>query len=142
MGERKMTVIVCLDDRGGMTFNRRRQSQDRRVRERMVQMAQNGCLRMNAYSAGQFEEEYRPGLYVEEDFLEKGEPKDFCFAENCTLAPYEGKIERLIVFRWNRVYPNDRKLDLSLEGETWKVTETEEFAGFSHEKITMEVYTK
>lgn len=137
-----MTVIVCVDDRGGMTFNRRRQSQDRVVRERVIALAQGRKLRMNSYSAGQFKEEMYPELYAEEDFLEKGEAGDVCFVENIPLLPYEGKLKKVIVFKWNRVYPSDQKLDLSLENGTWHQKEVEEFAGYSHEKITMEVYTK
>ena len=83
-----MTVFVCLDDRGGMTFNRRRQSQDRCVRERVIQMVEGSRLRMNPYSAGQFEKENVPNLCVEENFLDKGEAGDYCFVENCPLAPY------------------------------------------------------
>ena len=137
-----MTVIVCLDDRGGMTFNHRRQSQDRCVRERVIQMAVGGRLWMNTYSAGQFEKENVSNLCVEEEFLAKGEMGDYCFVENCSLAPYEEKIEKMIVFKWNRVYPSDRKLDLTLGSERWHMLETQEFEGNSHEKITMEVYAR
>ena len=31
-----MTLILCVDDRGGLSFNGRRQSQDRRVREDLL----------------------------------------------------------------------------------------------------------
>ena len=31
-----MTLILCVDDRGGLSFNGRRQSQDRRVREDQI----------------------------------------------------------------------------------------------------------
>lgn len=34
-----MTLILCVDDRGGLSFNGRRQSQDRRVREDLLTMA-------------------------------------------------------------------------------------------------------
>ena len=50
------------------------------------------------------------------------------------------QIEELILFRWNRVYPAD--LHCTLDLSVWKLTETEEFAGNSHEKITQERYVR
>ena len=58
--------------------------------------------------------------------------------ENLSLAPYWEKIERLIVFRWNRVYPADMWLDITLAEDGWKLLTTTEFVGNSHEKITEE----
>ena len=49
-----MILIVAVDDRNGMTFNHRRQSQDKRLRERILSMTKNGKLWMNAYSYKQF----------------------------------------------------------------------------------------
>ena len=34
-----MNIIVCLDDKNGMMFNKRRQSQDRVLRQRMLELA-------------------------------------------------------------------------------------------------------
>ena len=66
-----MIVITCLDDRGGVMFNRRRQSQDRILRERIASMTAGGRLWMSRYSAGQFEGEALPNLTVDDDFLQK-----------------------------------------------------------------------
>ena len=49
-----MALIICADDRGGMAFNRRRQSQDRIVREHILADAAGGQLWMSPYSARQF----------------------------------------------------------------------------------------
>ncbi len=56
------------------------------------------------------------------------------------MKAFENEIKKLIIFKWNRVYPADQYLDIDPEKMT-KVQE-EEFVGFSHEKITMEVYEK
>ena len=50
------------------------------------------------------------------------------------------RLEKLIVFRWNRKYPADFWLDADLRD--WKLIEAEEFPGNSHEKITQETYVK
>ena len=49
------------------------------------------------------------------------------------------RIEQFIIYRWNRVYPADVSVEIGAE---WKLTETEEFLGFSHEKITKEIYCR
>lgn len=135
-----MILIVCLDDKGGMAFHRRRQSQDRALREQLLALTAGAPLWMNAYSALQFGD--APNIRVDEDFLEKAGQGDYCFAEFPPLAPYAGKAERIIAVRWNRVYPADAKLDIPLKEGLWNLTEQREFPGSSHETITLEVYER
>lgn len=45
-----MIVMVCVDDKNGMMFNKRRQSQDRVLRQHMLELAGDKKLWMNAYS--------------------------------------------------------------------------------------------
>lgn len=136
-----MIVITCLDDRGGVMFNRRRQSQDRILRERIASMTAGGRLWMSRYSAGQFEGEALPNLTVDDDFLQKAAEGDYCFVEGAALAPFEARITGVILFRWNRTYPADSWFDLTLEPGRWRLAERAEFAGHSHDVITMEVYS-
>ncbi|MCD8124484.1 MAG: ribonuclease Z, partial [Lachnospiraceae bacterium] len=49
-----MIVIVAVDDRGGMMFGSRRQSQDRVLRQRVLSLAEGRTVWMNAYTAKQF----------------------------------------------------------------------------------------
>ena len=75
-----MNVIVCLDDKNGMLFNKRRQSQD--------------------------------------------------------------KINTLIIYKWNRIYPADLHFDINVNDVSWELIDSEEFNGSSHEKITREIYRR
>ena len=93
---------------------------------------------MNIYTANQFEEPLPDNIMVNDSFLEKAEENDFCFVENVTVAPYYDKIQKILLFRWNRVYPADTYFDLSLKEDGWKLISVLEFEGNSHEKITME----
>lgn len=136
-----MIVIACLDDNDGMMFNGRRQSQDRYLRARIVEMVSDARLWMNHYSASQFDPDI-PHLNIDEAFLREAVDGDFCFVENVPVAPYERWIEKVIIFRWNRTYPADQSLDLPLIQDHWRKVETSEFAGHSHELITMEVYMR
>ena len=50
-----MNIIVCVDKNNGMSFCGKRQSQDRVLRERVLEMTNGSRLLMNSYSAKQFE---------------------------------------------------------------------------------------
>ena len=137
-----MILIVAVDEDKGMMFNRRRQSKDRVLRERILSLAKGGKLWMNAYTRRQFLEDAQGEIIVDEKFLEKAGFGDYCFLENIPASPYEDRIEKIILFLWNRKYPSDTWFDIDLEGGGWKLSETREFSGSSHEKITEEVYVR
>lgn len=137
-----MIPIVCVDDRGGTMFNGRRQSQDRLLREHLLEALDDRQLWMNAYSGRQFQAQGDSRMIVDEDFLDKAPPGACCFVEGLPLEPWLERIEGLILFRWNRVYPADTYLDLSLTDGHWHLVAREEFPGSSHEKITKEVYRR
>lgn len=137
-----MRVMLCPDDKDGMLFHQRRQSQDRVLRQHMLDLCGAHGLWLDAYSAGQFAEQERERLRIDERFLELAGEGDYCFVEDRQIAPVADRIEAIILFRWNRVYPADRYFDRSLLSHGWILRETEEFPGFSHAKITKEVYEK
>ena len=74
-----MKIIVCVDNKGGVMFNRRRQSQDRVLREHILEMTSGHALWMNSYSAKMFGD--HSGIIVTEDFLDRASEDDFCFME-------------------------------------------------------------
>lgn len=132
-----MIAIVCIDDENGMLFNHRRQSQDRVLRQDLLREAGGGVLRMNGYSLRQFRET-PPNVQASEDFLEQAGPGEFCFVEDRDLRPFADRLEKLILYRWNRRYPADLYFTIPLGG--WTLERREEFPGSSHETITKEVY--
>ena len=132
-----MKIIVCLDDRSGMLFMKRRQSQDRALRQRVLERTTGSVLWMNRYSEGQFSE----GVFrVDEQFLDKAGPGEYCFVENADILPYLNRIEEVIVYRWNRHYPSDVKFPVDVFCNKWILLETADFPGTSHDMITEEVY--
>ena len=137
-----MIVFVCLDDNNGMMFNKRRQSRDRNVLMDMVREAGGAVLQMNTYSAKPFRDIDGTAVKADEEFMEKVEAGQFCFAENIPLSEYENKMEKIVLYRWNRSYPYDLQFDIPLEAHGWRCTEATEFPGSSHERITKEVYIK
>ena len=131
-----MNIIICLDDKNGLLFNRRRQSRDSVLCERVVALSSESTLWMNEYSASLFSPET---VKVDSDFLEKAEKGDYCFIENVDFTPYLDKVERIIIYRWNRAYPSDTVFDDSVLTSRMLIKSTD-FAGFSHERITEEIY--
>ena len=135
-----MIVFTCVADNMGTMFNKRRVSKDKLLRERMFSLLGENKLFTSPYGAKQFDEEEKERLNISDTFLEEAGEGDFCFSEDGQIKTFEDKIEKLIVYRWNRDYPADTFLDVELSCR--KLESTYEFAGKSHEKITEEVYEK
>lgn len=131
-----MQVIITVENRNGMLFNHRRVSRDQKVSERILAYCKEKKLWMNAYSAKLFENNSQ--IRVSETFLEQKDA--ICFVEDQDVTPYLPEIDTIILFHWNRDYPADFFFTVDLS--EWNRIHQEEFAGKSHEKITMEVYKK
>lgn len=128
-----MKLIVCLDDNNGMMFNKRRQSRDRVLIENVLELCEGEKLYTNEYSSKLFSENT---VEIFENIEDVG--NGYCFAENFTVN--EENVEKIIVYKWNRLYPADTYLNIDLAG--WNMTETVDFEGSSHEKITREIYVR
>lgn len=135
-----MNIIVCIDDSFGMLFNNRRQSKDIVLTNRIVEMSNLTRLWIGEFSRSLFEGLDPHIMFIDDEFLDKAEAGDYCFVENCLLTPHIDKIEKLIVFKWNRSYPSDFTLDIDLS--KWNLVSTTDFKGNSHKEITMEVYKR
>ena len=83
-----MIVITCLDQKNGMMFNHRRQSQDSVLREHVAKLVANVPLWMNHYSASQFHAESIPNLNIDDAFLQEAAQGEYCFVEDAPLAPF------------------------------------------------------
>ena len=128
-----MKLIVCLDDNNGMMFNKRRQSRDRILIENLLEFCKGEKLYTNEYSQKLFPEN---SVEIFGSIQEIG--NDFCFAEDFTAD--ENTVDEIVVYKWNRVYPADKYFNIELKN--WRLTETVDFKGSSHEKITREIYVR
>lgn len=134
-----MNIIVCLDDGLGLLFNNRRQSQDRIVRQDILNLPGAQKIFMNAYSGKLFADMEADRVVILEDFLEQAD-REYCFVENRPVAPFLEKIEQIIVYFWNRSYPSDFKFDVDLSG--WQLLSETQFSGSSHPEITRRTYRR
>ena len=107
-----MKLIFCIDDKKGMMFFGKRQSQDSVLREWIISHTTGSNLWMSNYSAKQF----------------KG-------------YALEG-VSEIILCHWNRKYQADRVFDIDLKANGFKKVGSEDIKGSSHDKITIETYRK
>ncbi len=124
-----MKLIVCVDRNNGLAFNHRRQSRDRAVTADILAYAP---VQIQEYSIKLFAGSPEK-VKLCSDFPEEG----VCFAER---LPLPAAPETLIIYRWDRVYPADEFLPYRLS--EWKLCSSTELTGYSHERITKEIYTK
>ena len=133
-----MKVFVCVDEKLGVAFNNRRQSRDSVIALKMIEMSEGKKLYINEYSSKLFSD--FSVVAVDNDFLNKAKEDDYCFVELNSLAEYDDKIDTIILFKWNKVYPSDMKLEIDFSVR--KLDSSFDFVGTSHDKITCEVWTK
>lgn len=137
-----MNIIVCVDDKNGMMFNKRRQSKDRILIADVLKEVEEHMLWVNEYSLKQFIDFKLSNLKVDENFMDLAKIGEYCFVENISLEIYESQIERIILYHWNRTYPADFYFTIDVENQKWQKVKEEEFVGSSHEKITKEVFER
>lgn len=130
-----MTIYVCLDDRNGMLFNKRRQSRDAAVLAD-IRASLPGALNIDPFSEKLIREAGVPYILAGDALPENAH----FFAEARAVAPLLTQGTTLVVYRWNRHYPADVRFDADLSGFT--LQSSEEFPGTSHETITKEVYVR
>lgn len=136
-----MTVAVCLDDNNGMLFNGRRQSRDRELLLDLQKTAA-GRIVIRPFSEKLFSQAGIP-VTVSDAPETEATAEDIVFFEEGDIAAVLSAATRLIVYRWNRVYPADAVWQGELPPHGFTLAgEPTEFVGSSHETITKEVYVR
>ena len=130
-----MNLIVCLDERLGMMFNKRRQSSDRGQVADMRALLCGEVLAVSPYTA-KLLSETGIELFVTEEPEKYG---GYAFIEDTEL-PSATEVDKLIIYHWGRRYPSDKRFTLDM-GD-FKLLESTEFSGTSHDKITREIYKR
>ena len=133
-----MILIACVDDNLGMMFNKRRQSRDSKLNEHIINLTKEKKLWINPYSKELFKD--ADNICESNQSTTVAQNGDYCFVENEELKIDIDKIEKIILYFWNRTYPSDKKFTIDLS--EWKEISQEEFEGTSHEKITQKIYIR
>ena len=136
-----MKLIVCIDDRRGMSFGGRRQSRDRRVIEDILRDLGDGVLYISPYSKSLLEEF---GIHAEVAAdpiaAARGRERATVFLEACPAPRETQGIESIVLYLWGRTYPADRYFDTDLSA--YRLRSRASFVGNSHEKIVKETYVR
>lgn len=133
-----MKLIFCLEKNKGTMFLGKRQSKDRVLNERLLQIVGNSKLWVSEYSSELFE--LSDSLVIDNDYKNKAESNDYCFVEDKGYVL--SSVDEIILCFWNRKYPSDQFFDIDLKGNSFKKVSTENIVGSSHDKITIEIYKK
>ena len=136
-----MTVFVCIDDRGGMLFGNKRQSRDSILLSDMANTVGEGLLYISDFSESLIARSDMSAVCVPYPLDTAGEG-DFVFNECFHIKNHTGRINRLVIYKWNRRYPYDFALDIDPVTEGFSLKESYDFVGSSHDKITKEIYEK
>ena len=134
-----MIVFLALDNKNGMMLNNRRQSRDSELLKYLFTVADDQKVLVHTFSQKMLKD-YAEHMVVRDDFLTAAGEGDICFVENQHMMEHVDKIEAIYVFRWNRDYLSDFKLDVDLA--QWDRSVVCEFTGSSHDCITVEKYIK
>ena len=127
-----------------MMFNHRRVSRDRAVYENIMKTVRGEKIYIKPYSEKLF-------LPIAEEFgmpetvdspLEVAKNGEWCFIEDEDITPYLDKVEKLLIYNWNRFYPYELKFDLNIPASSFRLSEKSDFEGISHEEITRELFRK
>lgn len=131
-----MHLIVCIDERDGLSFCSRRLSQDRNLNEHMLALTAGHFLWMSPYSGKLFSDE---NVRIDTEFQKKANHGDYCFLEIDPILEKYTDLESVILYHWNRSYPSTVRFPRTLIAGM-RLDAVEEFPGSSHKKITMERY--
>ena len=133
-----MKLIFCIDDKNGMMFFGKRQSQDSVLREWIIGYTTGSKLWMSNYSAKQFKD--LTGYIADDEYQTKADVGDYCFVEDKGYSLE--KASEVILCKWNRKYQADKVFDVDLKSNGFKKVSSEDIKGSSHDKITIEIYRK
>ena len=135
---RKLTVAVTVDDKMGIAFNKRRQSRDKLLIEDLCKNTDGGIY-VTSYSAPLFEN-FSDRIKIVDDPISDCPEGGCCFLELTQISDHVNNISKLIIYRWNKVYPSDKKLVIDLNEYNLKLISSYDFTGKSHDKISKEIY--
>lgn len=135
-----MILIVCIDEKNGMLFNNRRQSKDRNLIEHILNKIGSKKLWLTDFSKDLFLIKPCNNIIIDNNLIEKIEKDDYCFIEDIDINTIIDKVDKIIIYNWNRYYPADTYFDISMD--KWVIESETNIVGFSHENITEKIYSR
>ena len=129
-----MIAATSLENKNGRSFFGKRLSSDREIPKKLVSISTE--IYTDEYSYSHIPDELKSNFHVLSNTEDLNE-KQLFWTE---IGDIPKNTDKLIIFRWNRDYGADKFYDPIKNG--WILVSSEDFSGYSHEKITMETYEK
>lgn len=129
-----MTLILTVENSLGLSFNNRRLSKDEEIIKNISKLCQNNKLYLDEYSKKLFK--YK-NIEIVKLYNTNFQKDDYVFCER-EIPKNLKSPKQLILYKFNRDYPFDNAIDIDLTN--FKLIDTFDFKGKSHEKITREIY--
>lgn len=133
-----MKIIVCIDEKNGLTFGGKRQSRDSVLIDDIISLT-SGKLLISPFSSTLFSGK---GARIASSPLSCADEDEYVFVEDEDCAKYFDVADEVILYRWNRLYPSDLRLSALPDECGLSLSERVDFVGTSHKKITRERYVK
>ena len=144
-----MKLIVCIDPRGGMMFNKRRTTSDVVVTADILREAEGGKLLIAPYSEKIFKNAANEGYLpqsaeytVSDDPVGEAEAEDTIFLEERSARARLSEIDTIVIYNWTVIYPFDYTFDIDPRKEGFQLSEQYDFPGYNHDIVTKEVYRR
>ena len=144
-----MKLIVCMDPRGGMMFNKRRTTSDVVVTADILREAEGGRLLIAPYSEKIFKnaesEGYLPAgaeYTISDDPVGEAGATDTIFLEERSAVARLSDIDTIVIYNWTVIYPFDAAFDIDPRKEGFQLAEQYDFPGYNHDIVTKEVYRR
>ena len=129
---KNLKIAICVDNSGGMMFAGKRQSRDSSLIRELCDTT-DGYIYITDFSEFLFKEHKNKIRIVDNPFSDAPDGATV-FIENLDIFPYENLIGEILLYKWNEIYPIDKRIDISLSD--YRIVAKKEFVGSSHEKIT------
>lgn len=126
-----MKLIVCVSNNNGMMFNQRRQSRDKELIRKILEIT-DGKLVIHPYSKTLFQE----NVEVKDNPLDMNDK--YVFIEDPSLIKDDMEFDEIIICKWNRDYPADQYFVYDMM--QYDLISIETIVGNSHDEIQIEKY--
>ncbi len=135
-----MTIIICIDERLGISFGGKRQSKDRVLTRDIVSVARGHRLLIGEYSVSIFKEADisfdENNIFVSDRPEKDAKSEDFLFLERGFYEDIILSASSLIIYSWGRHYPSDVQLKRDCIDDHFELFEEYNFEGKSHKNLT------
>ena len=133
-----MTLVICLDQKGGMLFNKRRQTLDYEIVDQICKIG-GDSLYISPFSEGYFKGKT---VKVVGNPLQDAPTNATVFIEDTDALPYVKGIDKIIFFRWSEIYPTDYKISFNPTEVGFRALGEIKFSTKVHKDVKKEIYKR